>query len=88
MSAELLRRVADRLRAKGNALLSDGFTKEGLSQAGYAIRSLACREIADEIIATVNDFESGANAAANSPALCTEASPTRTGNTIGDGNHG
>lgn len=25
-------------------------------------------------------FESGANAAANSPALCTEASPTRTGN--------
>lgn len=33
-------------------------------------------------------IESGANAAANSPALCTEASPTRTGNTIGDGNHG
>lgn len=33
-------------------------------------------------------IESGANAAANSPALCTEASPTRTSNTIGDGNHG
>lgn len=42
----------------------------------------------ERMIAKAKSFESGANAAANSPALCTEASPTRTSNTIGDGNHG
>lgn len=86
MSADLLRLLASRLKAKGNALLSEGFTKEGLSQAGYAIRSLSCREIADEITATVNDFESGANAAANSPAPEVSAAATRTATTEGKSN--
>lgn len=48
-----------------------------------------CMSVARFIRDSTNSFGSGAKAAADSPAPdVSEASPTRTGNTIGDGNHG
>lgn len=49
----------------------------------FAASDFAAAEVRARLI---DEIESGANAAADSPALCTEASPTRTDNTIGDGN--